>query len=276
MIKFLSQLKRKYNIQLDDLWRGVLYLKKYGYLDDLEVDEKSFRAAVKSFQTYFHLKKDGLLGPKSLHAMQVPRCAVPDTLAATSRRWNKTTLRYYIDGRVGGLTSAIQSQLIREAWASWAEHIDLHFIRTNNVKTANILIGVGRGSRYGFDGAGGTLAWAQLPSGNDAILRCRFDIDETWIKDPTQRGILFKNVAAHEFGHLLGLGHSDNSGALMAPFYNPNISGPQSNDDITRIKSAYEEEAKPEPSPAPSPGSKSQIITIKLDGIVKDIKVVDV
>ena len=41
MIKFLSQLKRKYNIQLDDLWRGVLYLKKYGYLDDLEVDEKS-------------------------------------------------------------------------------------------------------------------------------------------------------------------------------------------------------------------------------------------
>jgi hypothetical protein len=273
MIKILNELRQKYGIKLDDLWNGVLYLKKYGYLDNIEADKKTFCKAVKLYQKFFHLKEDGSLGPKSLHAMRAPRCSVPDCLASTTRKWTKKELRYYVDGFVTGLNRSTQASLMRLAWASWAKYIDLKFIRTNNVNRADILVGVGRGQRYGFDGAGGVLAWAQLPPGNNIRLRCRFDLDETWIKDVKYRGILFLNVAAHEFGHLLGLTHSHKENTLMAPFYNPVIDDPQL-DDVTRIQDVYGKFGTPTPKPKPSdPKPIHQIVTIKVDGTVKDVKV---
>lgn len=273
LIKALESLKSKYGVTIDELWRGVLYLKKYGYLDDLDADQKTFRKAVKLFQTFFQLKEDGLLGPKSLRAMEAPRCCVPDTLAATNRKWNRREIRYYIDGYVSGLSRSVTANIIKAAWKSWANHVDLVFIRTNNRSLANIMIGVGRGTRYNFDGSGGTLAWAQLPSGNDRQLRTRFDLDETWISNPTKRGILLLNVAAHEFGHLLGLGHSSVSGALMAPFYNPRIDEPQQKDDVSRIHSIYEAVEPPKPKPTPTPKPGRQTVTIVVEGKVIDVKV---
>ena len=32
-------------------------------------------------------------------------------------------------------------------------------------------------------------------------------------------------MAAHQFGHSLGLGHSKDNGAVMSPFYNPTLVG---------------------------------------------------
>jgi matrix metalloproteinase-14 (membrane-inserted) len=44
-------------------------------------------------------------------------------------------------------------------------------------------------------------------------------------------------TAAHEFGHSLGLSHSDNNGALMAPFYRGFETKPRLNeDDIKAIQ----------------------------------------
>ena len=44
-------------------------------------------------------------------------------------------------------------------------------------------------------------------------------------------------TAAHEFGHSLGLSHSDNNAALMAPFYRGFETKPKLNeDDIKAIQ----------------------------------------
>ena len=101
------------------------------------------------------------------------------------------------------------------------------------------------GDGFPFDGAGSVLAHAFFPSvppaPPSAIMGdAHFDEAETWtVNVPPGAGrIDLVTVAAHEFGHSLGLGHSSVTGALMAPFYG----GPfrkVANDDIAGITSLY-------------------------------------
>jgi matrix metalloproteinase-11 (stromelysin 3) len=82
----------------------------------------------------------------------------------------------------------------------------------------------------------------------------RFDLDEAWAKNPGGGRIGLLHVACHEFGHLIGLEHSQTPGQLMNPFYTPRISRPQA-EDAARAKKYYGP-ARETPS-APSPGAPS-------------------
>ena len=86
-----------------------------------------------------------------------------------------------------------------------------------------------------FDGPGRVLAHAYFPSDG----RAHFDEDETYT-DGTSRGTNLLWVATHEFGHSLGLKHSDVRGAIMYPYYTgyvPNMK--LHSDDIRGIQSLY-------------------------------------
>ncbi|KAL4658741.1 72 kDa type IV collagenase-like [Arapaima gigas] len=66
-----------------------------------------------------------------------------------------------------------------------------------------------------------------------------YDDDRKWGFCPDQGYSLFL-VAAHEFGHALGLEHSQDPGALMAPIYTYTKNFRLSNDDIRGIQELYE------------------------------------
>ncbi len=239
---------------------AINYLNYFGYvpLDLLRnLSEIDLQKAVKQFQKSFNLKVDGIVGPKTLRAMDTPRCGCPDqfdkhndqhiqfmaaqNIAAEKRnRWNKQGLLYYIETYLPGkINKADQIVTLASAFKAWDDVCGLTIQETKDKKKADIVVTNGRGLNNNFDGRGGTLAWAYLPTGDNRQLIMKFDLDETWVNKSSERGILLNNVACHEFGHLLGLTHSSKPTALMAPYYNPFIGVPQQNDDIPRIQKIY-------------------------------------
>lgn len=236
------------------------YLVFFGYLTvELlkRVSMDDIHAGIKLFQRYFGIKADGVLTEETLRAMQTPRCGCPDRLdksndkhieflraaevAAEKRdRWNKTGLTYTVANYVTGkISKTEQKRIFQEAFKAWDDVCGLNISETKDDKQADIIITTGKGVQHQFDGKGGTLAWAYMPKGKDEKLLMRFDLDETWVANKGERGILLSNVACHEFGHLLGLTHSDKNQALMAPYYNPFVATPQQVDDIPRIQKLY-------------------------------------
>lgn len=88
---------------------------------------------------------------------------------------------------------------------------------------------------YPFDGRGKVLAHAFFPQDG----RAHFDEDETFT-DGTSRGTNLLWVATHEFGHALGIEHSDVRDAIMYPYYTGYVPGMQlHSDDIAAIRYLY-------------------------------------
>ncbi|GCB72869.1 hypothetical protein scyTo_0006506 [Scyliorhinus torazame] len=107
------------------------------------------------------------------------------------------------------------------------------------------------GDNYAFDGADGILAHAFPPAagiGGDT----HFDEDETWTMGSNGYNLFL--VAAHEFGHALGLAHSRDPGALMYPNYTfiKTKYFRLSQDDVNGIQALYGR-SKSTPRPGRSP-----------------------
>ena len=235
------------------------------------MNREDLEKAVKTFQRWFGLKADGIVGPMTLRAMETPRCGCPDVIdeansthkmymrmqsviEANMARWNKKGLTYAVHSYVGGgLSKKTQEEIFAGAFKAWDDVCGINICRVSSTSKADLVLSTGSGRRHNFDGRGGTLAWAYLPNGRDNQLLMRFDLAETWVHNPRDRGILLFNVACHEFGHMLGLTHSKKRGALMAPYYNPSVAVPQWDDDIPRVQARYGKEQAPAPTPTPTP-----------------------
>ncbi|XP_062289684.1 collagenase 3a [Scomber scombrus] len=197
-------------------------------------------------QQFFRLEVTGNLDADTLAMMKKPRCGVPDvSLGRFSTfpgfQWDKTSLTFRIENYTPDMSVAEVDDSMVKALEVWAKVTPLRFTRIYS-GIADIMISFGRrnhGDFSPFDGPGGLLAHAYAPSagiGGDA----HFDEDEDFTFRSTRGYVLFI-VAAHEFGHSLGLSHSQDPGALMYPTYvyrNPEtFTLPQ--DDVNGIQSLY-------------------------------------
>lgn len=258
----VRQTADQYDISGKDSEFALKYLEYY-YVENKSVAlaVTDTTALIKKFQKTFGLKVNGNLDEQTIRAMHWPRCGCPDYKMVKSlsdpqaAKWGPKRLTYYVEKYVSGLPKADQDDLLELAFKQWEDNCQLAIDRVTSSSTANLIISTGSGRTDNFDGPGGTLAWAYLPPNNNynGQLLMRFDLSETWISNERDRGILFLNVACHEFGHMLGLDHSSVQRALMAPYYSPGITKPQANDDIPRIQKLYGTPS-PTPNPNPTPG----------------------
>ncbi|NXO18804.1 MMP7 protein, partial [Oriolus oriolus] len=230
-------------------WTSIDLQKVKAYLDKFfptftKTQNLSIEERIKEMQRFFHLTVTGKLDTETEKIMKLPRCGIPDvaeyqTFPGTPK-WKKTRLTYKIVSYTSDLPRRKVDDAIKRALMVWSDVTPLNFHRVYTGR-ADIEIGFARGEHgdgYPFDGKGNTLAHAFAPGdgiGGDA----HFDEDEKW-SDINQDVNLFL-VAAHEFGHSLGLAHSNVRGALMYPLYsyqNP-ATFRLSEDDRRGIQSLY-------------------------------------
>jgi len=261
------------------------------------LSKKDIETHTKKFQKSFGLTANGKLDGRTRRAMLTPRCGCPDFMlvtkekpnskggpdfmlastpekASNANKWGIMNLTYYVEKYVrSAIPKSDMDDLIDLAFQQWEVHCGLDIRRTTSKSSANFIISTGQGRADNFDGPSGTLAWAFLPPNPNfrGQLLTRFDLDETWVADSRNRGTLFLNVACHEFGHLLGLDHSRQNRALMAPFYSPGVPKPVYTDDVTRIQRLY---GPPKANPTPPPVDPKPLPPVKPGGhqvVINDI-----
>ncbi|XP_035289695.1 matrix metallopeptidase 30 [Anguilla anguilla] len=228
----------------------------------------NFTERLQSMQEFFGLEVTGKLDSNTLELMSKPRCGVSDVSRyqhfSGSPKWEKSKVTYRITQYTRHLNQKEVDATISQAFKLYSDVIPLDFQQINS-GTADIMIlfkGGYHGDSSPFDGPSGVLAHAMSPGqgvGGDT----HFDDDEKWTL--TQRGINLLLVAAHEFGHALGLDHSRDRTALMYPNYKyVDTRGYKlPRDDRLGVQALYgvrTPKPKPEPTPnlkpEPTPGPK--------------------
>ncbi|CAF3428567.1 unnamed protein product [Rotaria sp. Silwood1] len=208
---------------------AVSWLNKYGYNPCLNSNVQcslSITTLLQEYQKRFGLKRTGKLDDATKEHMNRPRCGNIDKSVAEMNaasplglnKWSRSSLTYSIDGYPTQLSKTQTTNIIREAFQAWVDHVPLNIEPACSTCKADFVIDFQREQhtdRYPFDGAGGTLAHAFFPEDG----RIHFDKDEPWTESFNNEHINLYLVAVHEIGHALGLDHVYNEQSIMYPSY---------------------------------------------------------
>ncbi|XP_075048635.1 stromelysin-3 [Mixophyes fleayi] len=212
---------------------------------------------------------NGMLRPHN--SWNPPRCGVPDIPAPadfsngrnrqkrfvlSGGRLDKTNLTYKIIRFPWQLSKVKVRRTLAEALRVWSEVTPLTFTEVHEGR-ADIVIDFTRywhGDNLPFDGPGGILAHAFFPKTHREG-DVHFDYDEAWTIG-NSLGTDLLQVAAHEFGHVLGLQHSSVAKSLMSPFYTFRYPLSLSADDKQGIQYLYGAPRPPTTAPTLRPESR--------------------
>ncbi|XP_046542817.1 macrophage metalloelastase-like [Haliotis rubra] len=243
------------------------FLKDFGYMDNIPAGivgdelrsvfdrDLQIKDAVKDFQYFYGLKETGEVDHKTMRMMKLPRCGVPDKernddirkkrsafrYTHLGSKWSNPRLTWKLTKPTYKLRTDDQKRTIREAFKIWENVAPLRITETTGNPDMEIFFasgehGDGRGNA--FDGRSRVLAHAFGPGKAKISGDAHFDNDEDWTLK-SDHGSDMLVVAAHEFGHSLGLGHSRDQGALMFPAYRGQDALTLGQDDIRAIQILY-------------------------------------
>jgi len=251
------------------------YLSHFGYLPESpgfnDMFDADLEEAVRVYQRNFGLNITGAMDAPTVAQMMAPRCGVADVVNGTSTmggasssshahgrnlytyfpgapRWprSRRSLRYAIAQTAATpIDRATLSGVFARAFARWSAATTLNFTETASAEDADITIGFyagDHGDGEAFDGPLGTLAHAFSPTDG----RFHLDAAESWVatgdvsRASSAVAVDLESVAVHEIGHLLGLGHSSEPGAIMFPTITSRTRKVDlASDDVVGIQSLY-------------------------------------
>ena len=259
--------KLPYNIKVGESYAGISevkrYLKHYDYTDsesftiDDKFDEET-QTALKKFQAWFNLDQTGLLDGPTKAALTQTRCAHSraNPLAAnTISKWNKKALTYAWGPLSKDVSEAVCKAAVLRAFKTWERtNVGLTFTEAATDTTPDLYIDWRDALdpdllRLDAEGmVGGTLAHADFPGSGSIIVRngepplpLHFDDEEhAWVDGAFPNGYDIETVALHEIGHTLGLLHSNDPNAVMAPTVADNTTKRRlQRDDLVGIRRLY-------------------------------------
>jgi len=212
-------------------------LTKYGYYGgslDGDFGDKT-NAAIRALQRSAGLKVDGVIGKQTMARITQPRydtekdrskpAEVEQGRAVESsgeRNFEAgQEIKYWVGTAPGYLQREDILADISEALKEWENIGIVKFTMVDNRDDSDIHLLWGDHSDENamkFDGPGGEIARASAKG-------IVFDSSERWVTgmkgEPKRRAFRLRPVVLHEIGHVLGLGHCDNSRQVMSPYYTP-------------------------------------------------------